>query len=279
MAHGISGIEHIALAVSDLDHTVAYLERLGFTVAPGERAAKTVKAGATSLILPRERIEIRRADRDRESRIEAGLLSADLDQCRSMLERKGWTLSEEKRPVFSAGTETEARRCLLLNDEAPHADVNFEICTPVVLPSEQMAEWSTHANGARALGVVTAVNDDPEALCPWAEKLFGESAVVLTDDTLAVFPGHSGFLFVTPDHLGVMFPEFELEDIPAGHVVAISVLVDDIEQTAETLEKGEVDFRWGRADGVLHVPHTPDLNLLLEFTTRDRYGSVRSFFD
>lgn len=257
MAHGISGIEHIALTVRDLNRTADYLRRLGFTVAEDEGADDIA-----NLQFKTERIELRGGGRP-SGRVEAGLLTSDLDRCRTALEAKGWTPSESAGPG----------RSLVLDTGPPSADVEFQICTA------EPGQKAAHANGARALGIVTAVTDDPESMAPWAEKLFGESAVVLTDDTMAVFPGHSGFLFVTPDHLNVMFPEFELGDLESGQIAGISVLVEDIARTAAVLEKSGAAYQWGRADGVLHVPGTEELNLLLEFTTRDRFGSIPAYFD
>lgn len=280
MANGITGIDHVQINVPDLDRGVDYFRRLGFTVTP--KFFETDDDGALSgLIFQSDHLEFRPPRVGAPlNRIVTGLLSPDLDQAEAALADRGFqglerasvprVLKNDSDLVF------EVQKLLLPSDSIPDADLY--LCQRPRLPQPRYEEWSRHANGARGLGVITVVVDDPESLCPCAERLFGESRTVLTDNTLAIFPGHSGFLFVTADHLSVMFPEFDLDYIETGRIAGMSILVDDIDHTAGVMKDGGVEFAWGPADRVIHVPASPDLDVLLEFTTRRRFGSISSYF-
>jgi hypothetical protein len=90
-----------------------------------------------------------------------------------------------------------------------------------------------HANRAVSLEAVIAVVDAPAALAQAYTRLFGDSAVALTADTLRVATGEGVLLFVTPAELTRLYPQLSLPAFPRPWVAAMRIGVPSVVDAAD----------------------------------------------
>ena len=126
-------------------------------------------------------------------------------------------------------------------------------------------EWLGHPNGARAIGSVTVVVEEPAALVDAMSKVFGSTSLTETDDTLAVHTGRNILLFATPDDLDMLHPELEAH-IAAEQptLAALTVLVPDLARTAAVLDRHDVAYRQD-VSGAIAIAPEHSHGVMLEF--------------
>jgi hypothetical protein len=127
------------------------------------------------------------------------------------------------------------------------------------------AEWLGHPNGARAIGSVTVVVEEPAAFVEPMSKVFGTTSLTETDDTLAVHTGRNIILFATPDDLDMLHPELE-GSISAEQptLAALTVLVPDVVRTAAVLDRHDVAYRQD-VSGAIGISPEHSHGVMLEF--------------
>ncbi|WP_417514197.1 VOC family protein [Minwuia sp.] len=274
MSHGINGFDHIVVAVRDLEDARDAWLRLGFTCTPRGRH-RNMATGNYCIMFPNDYVElIGVVDPGADDR---GLISRMEDNGEG-LDRLAFSVFDADRTVESLNADgvgirgpLDLRRPLELPEgevEPRFRLVHFEdpatttpgihgfICyheTPEITRGEPA--WLQHENGVQSILTITAVVENPESLVDGWQRLLGPGATVLTDDTLTVHTGSHALIFVTPDHLDVMFPGVADEtQRKAPFMAAATFRVGDTEATARLLSDRGVSFRQDRDGGILVSP-------------------------
>lgn len=277
MSHGIEGFDHLVVAVQDLELARQTWMNLGFTCTPRGRH-RDLATGNYCIMFPDDYVELigivdpSLPDRGLMSRMEDGgegldrlaFGVRDVDATSAALKESGIGHRgpiDLRRPLELPDGEVEPRfRLVHFEDLASTPGIHGFICyheTPEITRGEP--SWLSHANGVTSIHSVTAVVDNPEELAEGWQRLLGPGCTVLTDDTLTVFTGNHALIFVTPDHLAVMFPRIADEvERPVPFLAAATFKVADVDATAQLLDSNGVRTYRG-VDGVVEV-HPGDAN-------------------
>ena len=282
MAHGILGIDHTLVGVADLDQAAMAWARLGFTLSPRGRHIGWGTANYC-VMFERDYIEllgildprqfVNGLDRfladAGEGLMGFAYASADAAATRASLVAAGLDPSEVKdlarQLELPEGTVLPRFRLVFLGAEAAPGVSSFvtEHRTPELL---RRPEWLVHANGAVGLKGITVATDDPVALVPAYERMFGPQAVNRTDDIVTLHAGRHTILFANRWDLEALHPELEL---PAGdpsqpRIVLMTLATADLDRTIDHLTFGQIEFEQRRGGAVL-VPGVMATGAALEF--------------
>ncbi|MDR3438489.1 hypothetical protein [Telmatospirillum sp.] len=245
MAHQITGIDHLRLAVGSLDAAGQAFARLGFSV--GSPAGFSVGPYQIELVAETGLGGVAKV-------IDLGLGCRDLDASRESLRRCGIETVPPQSP------ENPAVRL--------SADLTSGV--PASLGRQQdRTDIPQHPNSAGKLVSVTALLDDPDGAVSGFSRLFGPASCTPTDETVTVYTGNSLLFLVTSGGFDDLHPSLDIRLPPAPAIVVLTIGVRDITQTAAVLAaQGVAVKRWG---GHLAVPAKDALGIGLEFvelTTR-----------
>jgi hypothetical protein len=271
MNHGISGFDHLVVAVRDLEVARDAWTRIGFTCTPRGRH-RNLATGNYCIMFPDDYVELigivdpSMPDRGLMSRMDEGgegldrvaFAVKDVDATAEALTASGIGYRgpiDLHRPLELPQGEVEPRfRLMHFEDQATTPGLHGFICyhvTPEITRGEP--SWLNHANGVNAVRSLTVVHDNPESLTEGWQKLLGPGCTVLTDDTLTVHTGNHALVIVTPDHLAVMFPRVADQMTRTPPVIAAATfLSSDIEAAAAYLTGQEVAFHRD-AEGDIHI--------------------------
>jgi hypothetical protein len=266
----IIGIDHV-IVVRDLEAARERWRRLGFTLSPRGRHLEQ-PTGNYCIMFASDYIELlgivdhKAAEGHRVGEFLAwreGLMGAALapaggaDEVYTELCRRGLH-PLEPRPLsrlieLPEGTARPRFSLVALPPEdTPGLDC-FLCChlTPDLMRRE---EWLKHPNGATGIDALHVVVDNPTALLPAYDRLFGIVGVTTTDAVAAVHVGRQRLVFSTPDDFQTMHPGSELAAgfAPPG-IAALELAIDKREDTAFFLAQQEVAFT-EMPDGCLAVP-------------------------
>jgi catechol 2,3-dioxygenase-like lactoylglutathione lyase family enzyme len=282
MAHGILGIDHTLVGVADLDRAAQDWTRLGFTLSPRGRHIGWGTANYC-VMFERDYIEllgildptqfVNGLDRFLAGRGE-GLMgfayaSADNAATAASLAKAGLAATEPKdlarQLELPEGTALPRFKLVFLPPETAPGVSSFitHHLTPELL---RRPEWLIHANGAVGIKGLTIAIDDPVALVPTYERLFGPQAVNRTDDIVTLHVGRHTILFANRWDLEALHPELELpeEGWAEPRVVLMTLATADLERTIDHLTFGQVEFEQRRGHAVL-VPAFAASGAALEF--------------
>ncbi|HEV2675743.1 MAG TPA: VOC family protein [Aliidongia sp.] len=282
MAHGILGIDHTLVGVADLDQAAMAWTKLGFTLSPRGRHIGWGTANYC-VMFERDYIEllgildptqfVNGLDGFLAKRGE-GLMgfayaSADNAATRESLVAAGLAASEPKdlarQLELPEGTALPRFKLVFLAPETAPGVASFvtEHLTPELL---RRPEWLVHANGAVGLKGLTIAIDDPVALVPAYERLFGPQAVNRTDDIVTVHAGRHTILFANRWDLEALHPELELPEGEVGEprIVMMTLASSDLERTIDHLTFGQIEFEQRRGHAIL-VPGFMATGAALEF--------------
>ncbi|WP_416898932.1 MAG: VOC family protein [Minwuia sp.] len=270
MSNGIRGIDHLVVAVQDLERARETWTALGFTCTPRGRH-RNLATGNYCIMFPDDYVELigivdpSLPDRGLIGRMKDGgegldriaFAVADIDATAGALSAAGFGVRgpiDLHRPLELPEGDVEPRfRLLHFEDPAVstpglHGFFCYHV-TPEITRGEPA--WLSHANGVERVLSVTAVAENPEALAEDWQRLMGPGSTVLTDNTLTVHSGNHAIIFVTPDHLAVMFPAHgEDADRPAPYVAAATFRSADLEATSRWLTDNGVPHGRDREGGV-----------------------------
>ena len=282
MAHGILGIDHTLVGVEDLDQAAMAWTRLGFTLSPRGRHIGWGTANYC-VMFERDYIELLGILDPKqfvngldtflagqgEGLMGFSYASADAAATRVSLAAAGLDPGEPRdlarQLELPEGTVLPRFKLVFLPAEATPGISSFvtEHLTPDLL---RRPEWLVHANGATGLKGITVATDDPVALVPAYERLFGPQAVNRTDDIVTVHAGRHTILFANRWDLEALHPELELpdEDPAAPRIVMMTLVSADLERTIDHLTFGQIEFEQRRGHAVL-VPGVMASGAALEF--------------
>jgi hypothetical protein len=276
---GITGIDHILIAVRDLDAARMHWTRLGFTMSPrGKHLGRG--SGNYCIMFERDYVELFGIIgpepaapeyvaflAEREGAMKLALATADARAAASLL--------------AGLGLHPEAPRDLARQLELPEGTAvpRFDI---VALPSAETPglscflcahltpelmrrpEWLAHANGATGVAGATVIVEQTAPLVAAYERMFGTASVLATDDVVTVRIGHHRVIFATPDDFAAMHPEIETEPASRGPIAAVTLSVRDPEVTLDHLVSWHVEHE-AAGDGSILVPAHEANGVVLEF--------------
>jgi hypothetical protein len=277
---GITGIDHILLAVRDLDAARMGWTRLGFSLSPrGKHLGRGT--GNYCVMFPNDYIELfgiigsERVNPEytaflaaREGAMKLAWATADSDAAAVALRVHGFHPDMPRdlgrQLELPEGTVVPRFKIVALPAGETPALSSF-LCEQLTPDLMRRPEWLAHANGAIGLRGVTIVVDDTVPLLDCYEHLFGLANVHTTDDVLAVRVGRHRILFAGAEDFAAMHPEIELDERAKPPFIALMTLtVDNIETTADYLTTWQVAYD-AAADGTLIVQANEANGVALEF--------------
>jgi catechol 2,3-dioxygenase-like lactoylglutathione lyase family enzyme len=276
VANHIAGIDHAIVGVRDLEQARASFERLGFRATPlgrhrgrgtGEHALMFADdhVALCGIVDPAEGSEaLERFLAAGEGLWTLALSTADLDGTYRAWQAAGLDpVVTENARMIEPDLELRCRDVVL--DAKATIGVPLLACAHDQPERLRRPEWQGHPNGARGIGSVTIVVDEPEAFVAPMSQVFGATCLTETDDTLAVHTGRHLLLFCTPDDLDMLHPEVEGSVgslLPA--LAVLTLLVPDPTRTAAVLDRQDVAYRQA-ANGAIGIPPAYSHGVMLEF--------------
>lgn len=281
MTHHLTHIDHVVVGVRDLDAAAKVYSRLGFTLTPRGRHIGWGTANLCAMF-ERDYIEllgivdpsrfVNNLDRFLESRegpMAVALGTDDAAAAAASLTAATYAAEGPKElarvVTLPDGESTPRFNIVLLPPEATPG-INAFVCQHLTPELMRRKEWLVHANGARAIHSVTAVVEDPRAVADDYSKLFGPSAVTLTDNSFAVRIARNSamLLLARADDLSALHPAVEPVPYEPPYIAAITMKVFDVAATAEFLRRQGLAFVTD-PDGALRLPASAALGSILEF--------------
>jgi len=281
MAHGFLGIDHTLVGVADLDQAAMTWTRLGFTLSPRGRHIGWGTANYC-VMFERDYIELlgildptqflngldRFLAEAGEGPMAFAYASADNEATRASLAAAGLEPSEvrdlARQLELPEGTALPRFKLVFLPPETAPGVSSFVThhLTPELL---RRPEWLVHANAAVGIKGLTVAIDDPVALVPAYERLFGPQAVNRTDDIVTLHVGRHTVLFANRWDLEALHPELDpVEEGGAPRIALMTLASADLERTIDHLTFGQVEFEQRRGHAVL-VPGFAATGAALEF--------------
>jgi hypothetical protein len=270
----LAGFDHAVIAVRDLEAARDTWRRLGFVVTPRGRHVGwgtgnyCVMLGTTyvELLGIVDPAEFLNGLDERLAQAGEGLLSlsfatADAEAARQALAASGMAVEAPqalgRRLELPEGTAMPRFRLLHLPPGTIPGIGAFltEHLTPEIL---RRPDWLVHPNGALDLQSVLIAAENPPAMMPLCESLFGTGACNLTDRTLTAMTGQQALAVMAPDEADAV-----LEDATA----LLSVRVGDVARTAVALDANRIPWR-RLGEGALAVAPADASGVMLEFTDR-----------
>ena len=280
MANRIAGLDHVIVGVADLDAARETWRRLGFVVTPRGRHIGWGTANYC-IMFPDDYVELlgivdpaqfvagldEQLKRRGEGLLRLALRTDDAVQAQAALSSAGLgppPVQELQRELeLATGTVLPAFRLVHL-PPATLAGLPLFLTQHLTPDLLRKPAWLEHPNGARGIAAMTGVVDDPPALRAAADRLFGDGAATLTDNTLTVLTGDSALLFVRPDDVEVMHPEVAPASLTTPTLLALRFRVSDSGQVGMALGANKVPFAAGM-DGVLRVAPDHANGVVVEF--------------
>ncbi len=250
-ANAIAGIDHALVGVRDLETARAQWQALGFTVTPRGRHIGwgtanyciMFDAGYIELLGIVDPAQFTN-DLDRFLAVRQGLLglafrSSDAAATRRWLAAAGLHPdgpNELKRTLELPGGEVLPAFRLVFLPPAETPGLRAFFCQHLTPELIRRPDWVTHANRTLRLAGVVTVVDDPAALRPAYARLFGDAAVTVEGDSLAVDSDAGELQFVTAAALAQLYPGMTLPAHPAPWVAAMRLAAHILADTADWLD-------------------------------------------
>jgi catechol 2,3-dioxygenase-like lactoylglutathione lyase family enzyme len=277
MANHLSGIDHAIVGVRDLEQARATFARLGFHPTPLARHIGR-GTGDHCLMFADDYVELcgivdpAEGSESLERFLAAGeglwslaLRTADPHGTHAAWEGAGLApaaIAETGR-IVEPDIETGCRDVML--ETRVTGGVPLFACAQLRPEALHRPEWQDHPNGARGIGSVTVVVDEPSAFVEPMSKVFGATCLTETDDTLAVHTGRHIVLFATPDDLDMLHPGVE-SSIGAEQpsLAVLTLVVPDLATTAAVLDRHDVAYRQDLS-GAINIAPEYSHGVILEF--------------
>jgi hypothetical protein len=248
----IAGIDHVLIGVDDLDDAGMAWTRLGFTVSPRGRHLGWGTANAC-VMFAKDYLELlgvvdpTQFTNGLVERLALGEGALGLawatDDAAALAHRFGVEPRDLARQIELPEASVLARFRNVYPDPGLTPGLSSFFCQHLTPDGVRREAWLDHPNGAIGIEGVTIVVEDPLALIPAYERLFGTHAVNRTDDVVAVHVGGHRLLFADPDDAIVLHPELAPEDLPTPPAIFLVTLRSrDLDRTADHLTDWQVPF-------------------------------------
>ena len=279
---GITGIDHVLLAVRNLEAARMGWTRLGFTLSPrGKHLGRG--SGNYCIMFPQDYVELFGiVGSERVSPEYTAFLAAGEGPM-----KLAWATDDSHAAVAALtalGLHPDAPRDLGRQLELPEGTVVPRFSIVALKPEETPAlssflcaqltpelmrrpEWLEHANGATGLLGITVVVADTAPLVEPYERLFGPTAIHTTDEILTLRVGRHRILFATPEDFAAMHPEIDIEERVAVPFIALLTLsVSDPDRTIDHLTNWQIPHEIAADRRVLVAPEEAN-GAALEFVS------------
>jgi hypothetical protein len=280
MAHQITGVDHVEIAVADSLSASDVFRRLGFFVSPPlQNPSRGTQVRCLSF--GDDHVELVGADGDgsgacdlrrslggtRARMTGIGLGSRDIGASVDSLRRGGLAIPPPGNPsCFLRGPDGSEEICSCsivgLPDDQPPGLPAF-LCQRATSDIVRRPEWRDHPNKARGIVSLTVLLDNPEAEIAGYNRLFGPAASTPTDDTVTVHTGHGLIFLVTAGGFDDLHPSLDVRLPAPPALVVLTIGVSDIVETARVLAENGVSAQ--RRGGHLGIPADEVLGIGLEF--------------
>jgi catechol 2,3-dioxygenase-like lactoylglutathione lyase family enzyme len=284
MAHQITGIDHVRIAVANAAAAYRAFSRLGFFLSPPWQDDGSGSL-SHSLAFGADHVELaasggtgaasQRLDRflaGAAGKLTAvGLGSRDIQMSTESLRRAAVDVRPPSRRVrrLLPFDETEARSAELwsvsmleLPDELTPG-LSADLCdfpTPAII---RRPEWLVHPNTAMGIVSLSVVLDNPETAINSYNRLFGPAACTPTDSLVTVHTGHGLIFLVTADGFDDLHPSLAVRLPPPPAMAVLTIGVADLAKAAAVLAANGVAAV--RRGGHLGIPEEEALGIGLEF--------------
>lgn len=243
MAHPVTGIDHVFLLTGDLDRAAADWTRLGFTLTPRGVHSAAMGSANHTIMLDGDYIELMgllrptEANQGNRRRLAGGqglhaiaCRTADTRAAVPALEALGIGMGrvmDFERPVdLPGGGPTRAAFTVasMAPDAVPRGHVF--LCQHHTPEAVWVPAWMNHTNGAKALGAVVAMADDPAAIAAGFARLWAAGSVMPMPGGLRVETGSAPVLVLTPEGVAARYPGLDAAATPVNGFVALEVVAD-----------------------------------------------------
>lgn len=278
MANHITGLDHAVIAVRDLAAAAEVFTRLGFALTPlghhaewGTANRCVMFAGDYVEILAAEGAgaeadAVRAFTSQRDGLLSLSIGSANGAATGESLRAAGLVVpmarSLSRKLDDGKGTTLMFSELPLPVEATP--GIATRIIQHITAERERHPHWLEHPNGAVGIASVTAIVDEPPALTPAWDVVFGPHSAVLTDDTVTVHTGRGLIYLTRPDELTQLHPEAELDELPPPPaLVALAIRVVDTDRAAAVLKANDVEFSRDR-EGTIRIPPSEACGVFIE---------------
>jgi hypothetical protein len=269
----IAGIDHLLLGLRDLEAARARYAGLGFTLTP--RGSHIGWGTANYCIMfAADYIELlgivdaslftNNLDKflaRREGLMSLAFGTADAEAAGEALRARGFAAEGpralSRRLELPEGTVLPRFALLYLPPDALPGLAAF-LCQHLTPELLRRPEWLRHANGAVAIAALTAVVEQPAALAPAYERLFGKDAVTAEGARLTVHVGPHEIRFMPPD------ADCALPGVAPPYLAEAVLTSRDLAATGAWFDKRGVAYR--RDAGDLVLPPAETQGVWLRFT-------------
>jgi hypothetical protein len=273
MRLGVTGIDHVRLAVDDLDAARIAWTRLGFALAPhGTHLGR----GTSDDAILCERSAIRLVASPPSARFSRSAVIwavEDMVAAEVALRELGLPFA----PPYEVARQSElpaasiVERFAVLNlPPAATPSMAGALCRSLPPVTPPQPEWLDHPNGVRRLVGATVIVPDTAPLQESYERLFGPANVHTTDKVISLRSGRQRLLLATRDDFAAMHPEVEPADGESDSFIALLTLgVADLDKTADYLVNWQIEHE-APGTGRLVVPPAEANGVILEFVAERR---------
>jgi len=280
--NGITGLDHLVVAVRDLDKARDAYSRLGFTVTPRGHHTELKSANHTVMFASGTYVELlgiedkRPANAHysafllkREGIAAVALKTADARAARDPLTAAGFPAEEAVdfgRPVDLPGGTRDARFTITQIDPETTPGGRVFLCqhhTPEVVWRPDCLE---HANSATGLAAFVVAADDPDSVAGAYARLFGVP-VAARGSARVVETGTVPLLVATPDRLRWAWTDDPAFETPRPFFAGMVVRVADPAKAQQALQKSKFPTVGG--NGVLRVGSTSAGGAMAAFVAQD----------
>ncbi|AXC51323.1 VOC family protein [Paracoccus suum] len=287
MAHPVKGVDHLFLLTADLDGSAAKWRRMGFTISPCGTHSPAKGTANYTIIFERDYFELLGIVAETSmNQHQREMIARDGDGLRAIACRiDDARVARDALAEFGIATApvAEFARPLPLPDgstgEAAFATAHFakeEVPAGIMFMCQHKTrdmvwrpELQSHANGARALGTIFAVSDDPEQAAAGYARLFAAGQVLPSEDGYLVSTGSdsASILCLRPEAAAARWSPEALAGTPPSAFAALRILVRDLAGARAALASGGVPVTEGLAGGVegLWVAPSETSGVILEF--------------
>ncbi len=280
MAHGIDGIDHAVVAVADLEAACARFRRLGFVTTPRRRMVGWGTANYSVMFDDKDFIELLGII-DPEAFLTPGL-KAFLDGGEGIMAvtMRADDVTAAHAALAAIGAAPTPLGEVTINCEAPDGivpqsfrwlkigesatpDMYVMLVQPLTPQNMRRPEWVTHPNGASRIRSLTIVVEDPVALRPAYERLFGVSASD-SPGGFRIGTGHGDYRFTTRGALSAEVGDAARQVMhPAPAIAVLSLETTDLLAARNCLDASGVSYQ--TVDGGLRLPPAEACGMILEF--------------
>ena len=285
------GIDHLVLCVRDLDAASAAYERLGFTLTP--RAShdwgtdnrlvqvegsflEIIEVAYPEKLLPERDGHfnfgafIHRYLRNREGFgmlvFETGNAEADRQEFAKAGLSEFERFDFERKATLPDGSKVTVGFSLAFVHRPEIPDAAFFVCQQHAPEYFWKPHFQKHKNGARAIGEIVMISDNPKDMQFLFEGLQQAESVSLENQILRAETTRGWMSAMTADTFEEWFGHAALQGVntPAGpHLAAFRVLVNDLAETERVLQDAGVEAHWAKAG--LVVPASDLFGVTLAF--------------